>query len=290
MNNAELEARRERLLHILRGLPGTAVAFSGGVDSAVVAKAAFLALGDRAIAMTSDSPSVPRSELAAARELAALIGIRHEVLPTTEFDDPAYRRNAGDRCYFCKSELYTRIESRLDSLGLTEVCSGANLDDLGDYRPGLTAAAEHRVRHPLQEAGFTKSHVRELARHWDLPVWDKPASPCLSSRLAPGLEVTPERTLRVEKAEAYLKSLGLRDGRVRYHEGDLARVEVPADEIARLLDADVRQSLSAALPGIGFRFVSLDLDGFRSGSLNGLVSLELKSRYSEGRRPPATPA
>ncbi len=282
---SELDERREKLLSILRELRGTVVAFSGGVDSAVVAKAAYLALGDRAIAMTSDSPSVPRSELAAARELVSIIGIRHEVLPTTEFDNPAYRRNSGDRCYFCKSELYTRIESKLESLGLTTVCSGANLDDLGDYRPGLTAAAEHHVRHPLQEARFTKAHVRELAKHWKLPVWDKPASPCLSSRLAPGLEVTPERTLRVELAEAYLKTLGIRDGRVRYHEGDLARVEVPGDDIARLLDPAIRLGLSQKLHEIGFRFVSLDLDGFRSGSLNQLVSLEVKSRYS-GSKPP----
>ena len=282
---SELDERREKLLSILRELRGTVVAFSGGVDSAVVAKAAYLALGDRAIAMTSDSPSVPRSELAAARELAAIIGIRHEVLPTTEFDNPAYQRNSGDRCYFCKSELSTRIESKLESLGLTTVCSGANLDDLGDYRPGLTAAAEHHVRHPLQEARFTKAHVRELAKHWKLPVWDKPASPCLSSRLAPGLEVTSERTLRVELAEAYLKTLGIRDGRVRYHEGDLARVEVPGDDIARLLDPAIRLGLSQKLHEIGFRFVSLDLDGFRSGSLNQLVSLEVKSRYS-GSKPP----
>ena len=286
---SDLDERREKLLTILRDLPGTVVAFSGGVDSAVVAKAAHLALGDRAIAMTSDSPSVPRSELAAARKLAALIGIRHEVLPTTEFDNPDYQKNGGDRCYFCKSELYTRIESKLESLGLTTVCSGANLDDRGDYRPGLTAAAEHQVRHPLQEAGFTKAHVRELAKHWDLPVWDKPASPCLSSRLAPGLEVTPERTLRVELAEAYLKSLGLRDGRVRYHEGDLARVEVPVEDIARLLDPSVRASLSVRFHELGFRFVSLDLDGFRSGSLNQLVSLEVKSRYSGSKPPVASP-
>ncbi len=289
MSDFEVIERRGRLLAILKAMPGTVVAFSGGVDSAVVAKAAQLALGDRAVAITSDSPSVPRSDLAAAVELAAVIGIRHEILPTTEFDNLAYQRNAGDRCYFCKSELYTRIEGRLDSLGMSIVCSGANLDDMGDYRPGLTAASEHHVRHPLQEAGFTKAHVRELAKHWELPVWDKPASPCLSSRLAPGLEVTPERTLRVEKAEAYLKTLGLRDGRVRYHEGDLARVEVPVEELGRLLDPAVRQELSKALHDIGFRFVSLDLDGFRSGSLNQLVSLEVKSRYSETRRPIATP-
>src|SRR5438874_7330757 len=200
----DLTAKRDRLLAVLGELPGAAVAFSGGIDSTVVAKAAFLALGDRAVAVTADSPSVPRSELADARRLADLIGIRHVVVRTQEFDNPDYLKNAGDRCYHCKSELYSRIETLLPELGVPVVCSGANLDDLGDYRPGLAAAAEHAVRHPLQEAGFTKSDVRELARQWGLPAWDKPASPCLSSRLAPGVAVTTERTHRVEAAEQYL--------------------------------------------------------------------------------------
>lgn len=275
----DLHTKCERLLAVLRELPGTAVALSGGVDSAVVAKAAHLALGDRAVAVTADSASVPRAELRQAKELAAAIGIRHVVVSTDEFDDPNYLRNGGDRCYYCKSELYARIDQLLPELGVSVVCSGANLDDRGDYRPGLTAATEHAVRHPLQEAGFTKVDVRALAKEWGLPVWDKPASPCLSSRLAPGVAVTPERTGRVEAAEAYLKALGVPDCRVRYHDGDLARVELPADQIARFLGTE-REALSAKLRELGFKFVTIDLDGFRSGSLNELVPLQVRRRFS----------
>jgi uncharacterized protein len=219
-----IEKTESELIAVLQAMPRVAVAFSGGVDSAVVAYAAKHAKGDLAVAVTADSPSVPRAELADAKRLAQAIGIRHLVVATEEFDNPDYLKNDGRRCYFCKSELYSRIERLLPELGHPVVVSGANLDDLGDYRPGLTAASEKGVRHPLQEAGLTKADVRALARKWNLPVWDKPASPCLSSRIAPGLAVTPERTRRVEEAEAYLKSLGLRDCRVRYHEGDLARV------------------------------------------------------------------
>lgn len=277
---SDLHSKRDRLLAILGELPGVAVAFSGGIDSTVVAKAAQLALGEKAVAVTADSPSVPRSELATARELAALIGIRHVIVNTAEFENPDYLKNSGDRCFHCKDELYSRIETLLPELGVTFMVSGANLDDRGDYRPGLAAAAEHAVRHPLQEAGFTKADVRELAQHWNLPTWDKPASPCLSSRLAPGLAVTPERTKRVEDAEAYLHSLGLRECRVRYHDGDLARIEVPLADLPRFAQEPVRSGLTRELHRLGFKFVSLDLDGFRTGSLNELVSLELKARYA----------
>src|SRR5579884_4481084 len=198
-------AQRERLLEILRALGRVAVAFSGGIDSTVVAQAAQLALGDRAVAVTADSPSVPRAEIEEARRLAQRIGIRHQVVATAEFNNANYVRNDGSRCYFCKSELYSRLETLLPELGVSVICSGANLDDAGDYRPGLKAAAEHGIRHPLQEAGFTKADVRALALAWDLPTWDKPASPCLSSRLAPGVEVTRERTGRIEAAEVYLR-------------------------------------------------------------------------------------
>ena len=276
----ETVGKRDRLLAVLAELPGVAVAFSGGVDSAVVAMAARVALDTRALAVTADSPSVPRSELAAAKSLAAVIGIRHVVVTTEEFDNADYLKNDGTRCYHCKSELYGRIETLLPTLGVPVICSGANLDDRGDYRPGLTAAAEHAVRHPLQEAGFTKADVRQLARFWQLPVWDKPASPCLSSRLAPGLAVTAERTLRVELAEAFLHAHGLRECRVRYHEGDLARVEVPAGEVARFAAEPLAGDLVARFRELGFQFVTLDLQGFRSGNLNGLISLDVKRRFA----------
>lgn len=277
----------DRLRQALRSRPGgVAVALSGGIDSTLVARAAFEVFGELAVAVTADSPSVPRAELAGAREIAGLIGIRHEVIATSEFMNPDYLRNEGDRCYHCKSELYDRIIDRLPSLGVSTVCSGANLDDFGDYRPGLTAAAERKVFHPLQEAGFTKADVRALARHWGLPTAEKPASPCLSSRLAPGVPVTVARTTMIEHAEAYLKSLGLADGRVRLHEGDLARIEVPLADVARLAIPGVREALAGRFHELGFRFVTLDLEGFRSGSLNGLVPLELRLRHD---REPAEP-
>ncbi|HTU23308.1 MAG TPA: ATP-dependent sacrificial sulfur transferase LarE [Gemmataceae bacterium] len=271
---SELAVKRDRLLEVLRGFGSAAVAFSGGIDSTVVAQAAHLALGAHAVAVTADSPSVPRAEIEDARRLAQRIGIRHRVVATAEFADANYVRNDGSRCYFCKSELYSRIETLLPQLDVAIICSGANLDDKGDYRPGLKAAAEHRVRHPLQEAGFTKADVRALALAWGLPTWDKPASPCLSSRLAPGVEVTPERTARVEAAEKYLHCLGYRECRVRLHEGELARVEVPLSQLPRLLEPAVHQELVRRLKELGFRYVTLDLEGFRSGNLNQLVSLD----------------
>jgi uncharacterized protein len=274
-----LERQSEDLLQILRAMRRVAVAFSGGIDSTVVAQAAYRALGDKAVAVTADSPSVPRAEIEEAAALAKRIGIRHILVRTQEFADPDYTRNDGSRCYYCKSELYSQIEIILPELQTEVICSGANLDDLGDYRPGLVAAAEHRVRHPLQEAKFTKADVRALAHVWGLPTWDKPASPCLSSRLAPNVAVTPERTHRVEQGESYLRALGLRECRVRLHEGELARVEVPASELTRLADPFVREGLVRRLKELGFNYVTLDLEGFRSGSLNTLVSLETRKRF-----------
>ena len=280
----EIAAKRESLLSILRGLERVVVAFSGGIDSTVVARAAWEALGDGAFAVTADSPSVPRRELDDARRLAEQIGIRHLVVATEEFADLDYVRNDGTRCYYCKSELYDRIEMLLPKLGGAVVCSGANLDDQGDYRPGLKAAAEHNVHHPLQEAGFTKADVRALGRAWGLPTWDKPASPCLSSRLAPGVAVSRERTARIEAAEEFLRYLGYPECRVRLHEGELARVELPAAELSRLVDPEFRGALARRFKELGFRYVTLDLEGFRSGSLNDLVAVETKRLFN-----PATP-
>jgi pyridinium-3,5-biscarboxylic acid mononucleotide sulfurtransferase len=276
---AELERKRAQLLEILNDLGGVAVAFSGGIDSTVVAQAARMTLGDRAIAVTADSPSVPRAEIAEAKVLARRIGIRHEIVSTGEFARADYVKNDGSRCYHCKDELYGQIERMLPALDVQVICSGANLNDLGDYRPGLKAAAEHAVRHPLQEAGFTKADVRALAKQWGLPTWDKPASPCLSSRLAPGVTVTTERTGRVEDAELYLRGLGLRECRVRLHEGEMARIEVPIGEVANLVRAEVREGIVLRLKELGFRFVTLDLEGFRSGSLNQLVDLESRRLF-----------
>jgi uncharacterized protein len=274
-----LDDKTERLLAIMRSFGSAAVAFSGGIDSTVVAKAAFLALGDRAVAVTGESPSVARAELEDAKRLAAMIGIKHVILPTQEFERSEYVQNDGSRCFHCKTELYSQIGRLLPELDATVICSGANLDDLGDYRPGLTAAAEHKVRHPLCEAGFTKAHVRALAQSWSIPTWDKPASPCLSSRIAPGVKVTPERTARVEAAEAHLRSLGLRECRVRLHEGDLARIEVPLASISRFADSRDRELLVRRFVELGFKYITLDLSGFRSGSMNSLVSLEYRRLY-----------
>lgn len=273
-----LAISRERLLEFLRGFKRVVVALSGGVDSAVVAKAAHVALGDAALAVTGTSASLAAGELDEARRVAQFIGIRHEVIATREFDQPAYLENAPDRCYHCKTELYTRLDELVARYPGATVVNGANLDDRGDYRPGMTAAAEHAVRSPLLECGLTKADVRALAEHWQLPVADKPASPCLSSRIAYGEEVTPERTAMIDRAEQYLRSLGLREVRVRYHRGDLARLEVPADAIARLADPAVRRDLVEHLRMLGFKFVTLDLEGFRSGSLNQVIGIETLRR------------
>ena len=270
----ELVARRERLLQILRSYGRLAVAYSGGVDSAVVAKAARVALGDATIAVTAVSESLAQGELEEATELASRIGIAHRVIRTEEFADPNYLRNNSDRCYFCKSELYGRLAGLMGVLGVDAIASGANLDDQGDHRPGMKAAGEHGVKHPLQEAGLTKEHVRGLARAWGLPTWDKPATPCLSSRIAYGEDVTPERVRMIDEAESWLRRRGLRLLRVRYHKGDLARIEVPVEELARLADPEIRRDLIPAFRALGFKFVTLDLEGFRSGSLNTLIPLD----------------
>lgn len=278
----DLAHKRDRLLASIGSLGRCAVAYSGGVDSAVVAQAAQLALGKHALAITGASESLAEGELEAATQLAARIGIRHRVLHTSELANSAYTRNAVDRCYHCKSELYTQIAAALAEEDIPYILNGANLDDRGDYRPGLTAAAEHQVRSPLAECELTKAEVRQLAAEWELPVAEKPATPCLSSRIAYGEEVTPERLRMIDRAEQYLRQLGLAEVRVRYHRGDLARLEVPPAAIARLAEDKLRAELVRRLGELGFRFVTLDLAGFRSGSLNSLVPLEQLTRSRSG--------
>ena len=273
-NDPVLSAQRDRLLDTLRSYGRVAVAFSGGVDSTVVAQAARVALGDAAIAVTAVSDSLAEGELEEAEALALRIGIRHRVIRTEEFADPNYRRNQPDRCYFCKSELYGRLSSLLAALDVDAIASGANTDDAGDHRPGMRAAQENGVRHPLQECGLGKADVRALAKAWDLPTWDKPATPCLSSRVAYGEEVTPERVRMIDQAEQWLRQRGLRLLRVRYHKGDLARVEVPVEELPNLARAEVRGDLVRAFRALGFKYVTLDLEGFRSGSHNAVIPLD----------------
>lgn len=271
---ADLKVKQQRLHALLASYGSCAVAFSGGVDSVVLAQAARLALGDRAVAVTGVSDSLPQGELESCRRLAEQIGIRHEVIRTDEFASESYVRNAPDRCFHCKTELYTQLEHLAPRLDVAVLVNGANLDDRGDYRPGMVAAEQHAVRSPLLECELSKAEVRALAAFWQLPVWDKPASPCLSSRIAYGEEVTPERVQMVDEAERFLRERGLRELRVRYHRGDHARIEVPANWLPRLCEAPLRDELTSHFKSLGFKFVSLDLEGFRSGSLNDLLPVE----------------
>jgi uncharacterized protein len=271
---SDIEPKRDRLLDLIRSCESCAVAFSAGVDSTVVAKAAQLALGESAVAVTGTSASLAAGELDEAKDLAERIGIRHVVISTDEFANPSYTQNAPDRCYHCKSELYTQLDGLAEKLGVEVVLNGANIDDAGDYRPGMKAADEHHVRSPLAECEFTKADVRALAKQWDLPISDKPATPCLSSRVAYGEEVTPERLAMIDRAEQFLKSKGFREVRVRYHRGDVARIEVPATELEKLVEPKLREALVGYFRELGFRFVALDLEGFRSGSLNAVVQLD----------------
>lgn len=268
---AAVDRLSELLIACLRDMESCVVAYSGGVDSAVVAAAAHRALGPRAIAVTGISPSLADGELEQASNVARQIGIRHELIATNEMEREAYRRNGPDRCYHCKTELYTMLEPLRERFQVRFVVNGANADDLSDYRPGQLASREHSIRSPLAECGFSKQAVRELAARWGLAVWDKPATPCLSSRIAYGEEVTPERLRMIDLAEQHLRTLGFGTTRVRYHVGDVARIEVPADQVARLAEPQVARGIIARLRELGFRFVTLDLEGFRSGSLNTLI-------------------
>jgi len=276
----ELASKRDRLLTKLIGYGHCAIAFSGGVDSAVVAQAAYLALGDGAVAVTGTSDALAAGELEAARDLATRIGIRHIVISTDEFANPDYVANKADRCYHCKTELYSQLGRMRERLGVNAVVNGANADDLGDYRPGLQAASEHSVESPLAECGLTKQDVRQLAAFWKLPVADKPATPCLSSRVAYGLHVTPERLARIDQAEQFLRSLGFNELRVRLHADDMARIEVPVSEIAKLCELNSRTATVAEFERLGFKFITLDLAGFRSGGFTKLVPSEMLIRFS----------
>jgi uncharacterized protein len=277
----DLAVKRDRLLELLDSFGSCAVAFSGGLDSTVVAKAAQLALGDRALAVTGVSESLAGGELEECSVLARQIGIRHEVIPTDELSIPGYQANNGNRCYFCKSELFTKVEQLAGRLGLAVVCDGTNLDDRGEHRPGMQAGRERHVRSPLAECSLTKAEIRQLALDWELPIWDKPATPCLSSRVAYGETVTPERLAMIGAAERFLREhaalamgVGRQPLRVRYHKCDVARIEVAPEALPRFFEPGFREQVVEKLKALGFKFVSLDLEGFRSGSLNAVLPVE----------------
>ena len=260
-----------RLHRLLAGMDGALVAFSGGADSTFLAFVAHQALGERACAVTADSPSLARAELREATELARRLGLRHQVVATGELDDQRYVRNGADRCYFCKDALMRALRAISAATGRREILVGVNTDDLGDHRPGQRAVGELGGRWPLVEVELSKPEIRWLSRELDLPTWDKPAAACLSSRLAYGVPVTPEALRRVEQAEQSLRALDLatRQLRVRDQGGDLARIETDADSIGQLLQH--RTQVVEALKAAGFRYVTLDLEGYRQGSHNAVL-------------------
>jgi pyridinium-3,5-biscarboxylic acid mononucleotide sulfurtransferase len=270
----DIAAKYDRLLKMLHDYRSCAVAFSGGLDSTVLAKAAQIALGDRAVAVTGVSESLAGGELEECLALARQIGIRHEVISTDELAIPGYQANSGNRCYFCKTELFTKVEQLAKGLGVAVVCDGTNLDDRGEHRPGMQAGRERQVRSPLAECDLTKAEIRQLAAAWDLPIWDKPATPCLSSRIAYGETVTPERLAMIGAAERFLRGHGFQPLRVRYHKGDVARIEVSPESLPRFFEPDFRDAVVDRLKSLGFKFVSVDLEGFRSGSLNAVLPVE----------------
>jgi len=272
-DRARTAEKQERLFAQLAGMGRVIVAFSGGTDSAYLAWAAHHVLGANALAVTADSASLPESHKRDAEAFVRRFGIAHEYIRTYEFDNPDYTRNNPDRCFHCKDELFTRLEQLGAERGWEHIVYGVNLDDLGDYRPGQNAARQHMVAAPLADAGLTKAEIRELSRQAGLPTWDRPASACLSSRIPYGTPVTIENVKTVEAGEEEIKALGFRQFRVRFH-GEVVRIEIAPEELERALSLDIARRFTTIFKGMGFRYVTLDLEGYRQGSLNEVLNLK----------------
>jgi uncharacterized protein len=269
---AALQDKERKLLADLSSMARVIVAFSGGTDSAYLAWAAHRALGANAIAVTADSASLPESHKRDLESFVRQFNIPHEYIETREFDNPDYLRNDANRCFHCKDELFTRLQEVGRARGYQHIIYGVNLDDLGDYRPGQTAARQHQVAAPLADAGLSKAEIRELSRQAGLPTWDRPASACLSSRIPYGTAVTIENVKTVERGEEELKALGFRQFRVRFH-GDIVRIEIAREEMPRALTVEMASRFTAIFRALGFQYVTLDLEGYRQGSLNEVLHL-----------------
>lgn len=268
--DSALQEKQAKLFELLEGMGKVLVAYSGGTDSAYLAWAANRVLGEDALAVTADSASIPETHKRDAVEFAARYGIRHRMIETGEFENPEYVRNDPNRCFHCKDELFTRMNELGEDLGVSTIAYGVNKDDTSDFRPGHRAARRHQVRAPLLEADLEKSEIRSLSREAGLPTWDRPAAACLSSRIPYGTQVTRERVKSVEEGEEALARLGFRVFRVRHH-GELARIEVGRDELPRALDHNMADEFVKIFQDLGFKYVTLDLAGYRQGSLNEVL-------------------